>query len=213
MSKEVVATYDYRDEAGTLLFQSVRFEPKSFSQRRPVTGGWEWGLGNVRRVLYRLPDLINAPDRTVLLVEGEKDADRLTTLGLLATCNPMGAGKWNDDYTLSLKNRRVVVIPDNDKPGQEHAETVYKHLLPAAQKVAILMLEGLPEKGDVSDWLNSGGTKERLIAMCKEALEKTKVEPADVKQVVTMARSLDRRSRWLAVRQLMADLEIEEPTK
>lgn len=213
MSREVVATYDYRDESGILLFQSVRFEPKGFSQRRPVNGGWEWGLGSVRRVLYRLPELVNSADRTVLLVEGEKDADRLANLGLVATCNPMGAGKWHDDYTLTLKNRRVVVIGDNDKPGKEHAESVCRHLLPVAQKVAVLNLDGLPEKGDVSDWLNAGGTKERLVELCKESLAASKVEPVDIKQVVTMARSLDRRSRWLAVRQLMADLEIEEPAK
>jgi putative DNA primase/helicase len=209
MGREV-ATYDYHDETGAVLFQVVRMEPKDFRYRRMVNGKWEWSLGNTRRVLYRLPAIIQGAGRTVLLVEGEKDADRLTTLGLIATCNPMGAGKWSDDYTLSLKNRLVVIIPDNDKPGRDHAESVYRQLLPVAQKVAVLQLEGLPEKGDVSDWLNAGGTKERLIELCKEALAKSKIEPADVKQVVNLARSLDRRSRWLAVRQLMADLEIEE---
>jgi len=142
--------------------------------------------------------------------------DRLISLGLVATCNPMGAGKWHDDYTLCLKNRRVVILPDNDKPGRDHAETVHRNLLPVAQKVAILNLDGLPEKGDVSDWLNAGGTKERLVELCKEALSTSKIEAAkvdavvDLKAVVKLARSLDRREKWLAVRQLMADLEIEE---
>lgn len=206
---EIVATYDYQDEHGKLLFQSVRFEPKDFKQRRPVNGGWEWGLGNTRRVLYRLPGLLADERQPVVLVEGEKDADRLVNLGLVATCNPMGAGKWSDDYTLMLKNRRVVVIPDNDKPGREHAANVVKHLLPAAQRVAQLDLEGLPDKGDVSDWLNAGGTKERLIELCKEALAKQQ-PAAKAKDVVTMARSLDRREKWIVARQIMADLETDE---
>lgn len=210
MGREV-ATYDYHDEAGAVLFQVVRFEPKDFRYRRMVNGKWEWSLGNTRRVLYRLPVIVKEASRTVLLVEGEKDADRLTKEGFLATCNPMGAGKWCDDYTLSLKNRTVVVIPDNDKPGKEHAENVCKQLLPVAQKVAVLNLEGLPEKGDVSDWLNAGGTKERLIELCKEALTMIPVlKTIDVKGIVKLARSLDRREKWLVARQIMADLETEE---
>lgn len=209
MGKEVAA-YDYCDETGAMLFQVVRLEPKDFRYRRKVNGSWEWSLGNTRRVLYRLPAIVQGAGRTVLIVEGEKDADRLTSLGLLATCNPMGAGKWNDDYTLSLKGRLVVVIPDNDKPGRDHADTVYKHLVTVAQKVAVLNLEGLPDKGDVSDWLNAGGTKERLIELCKEALAKSKIEVTDLKEVIKLARSLDRREKWLVARQIMADLETDE---
>src|SRR5262249_11945638 len=73
----IVQTYDYRDEAGGLLFQVVRFDPKNFRQRRPDgEGDWTWNLGDVRRVLYRLPDIAGAPpDQAVFVVEGEKDAD------------------------------------------------------------------------------------------------------------------------------------------
>jgi putative DNA primase/helicase len=206
MGKEVAA-YDYHDENGKLLYQVVRFEPKDFRQRRP---NGEWGLGNTRRVLYRLPELLKDNRRTVLLPEGEKDVDRLIALGFSATCNPMGAGKWSDDYTLALTNRTVVVIPDNDKPGREHAEYVKKHLQPAAHKVAVLNLEGIPDKGDVSDWLNAGGTADQLKELCKAALATAKVEASDVKEVVRLARSLDRRSKWLIARQIMADLETDE---
>lgn len=203
MGKEVAA-YDYQDETGALLFQVVRFEPKDFRQRRP---NGEWGLGSTRRVLYRLPALIQNVNRKVFLCEGEKDVDRLTKEGLLATCNPMGAGKWNDDYTMTLKNRVVIVIPDNDKAGRDHAENVYRHLVPAAQKVTLLTL---PSAKDVSEWLDAGGTIEQLKELSTDALASTKVEPGDLKEVVRLARSLDRRSRWLAIRQLMADLETEE---
>ena len=80
--RRIVATYDYRDADGTLLFQSVRLEPKDFRQRRPDgNGGWAWNLKDVRRVLYRLPALSAAdPSEPAFIVEGEKDADRLAGL-------------------------------------------------------------------------------------------------------------------------------------
>src|SRR4029453_16917934 len=87
----IVAEYDYLDETGKLLFQVVRFEPKDFRQRRSDgNGGWIWSLGNTRRVLYRLPDIIAAVEggETIHLVEGEKDVDTLSAHRLTATCNP-----------------------------------------------------------------------------------------------------------------------------
>ena len=94
--RQIVAAYDYCDEHGDLLFQVCRFEPKTFHQRRPDgKGGWIWNVKGRRRVPYRLPELIAAPaDCIVFVVEGEKDADRLASLGFVATCNPGGAGKW-----------------------------------------------------------------------------------------------------------------------
>src|SRR5205823_4705078 len=93
--RSVAAAYTYRDENGRLLYEAVRFKPKGFSQRRPNgKSGWAWNLKGVRRVLYRLPELLAAdPTATVYVVEGEKDADRLARLGLVATTSPCGAGK------------------------------------------------------------------------------------------------------------------------
>ena len=91
---KIVACYDYHDEQGKLLMQVVRMEPKTFRQRRPDGDGWSWSVKDVRLVPYRLPELVAAPDAVVYLVEGEKDADRLASLGLVATCNAGGAGKW-----------------------------------------------------------------------------------------------------------------------
>ena len=91
--RQIVETYNYTNEESLLLFQTVRWEPKDFSQRRPDgKGGWKWDLQGVRRVLYRLPELMAAdPSRPVFIVEGEKDADRLWDEGLVATTNPMAA--------------------------------------------------------------------------------------------------------------------------
>ncbi len=92
-------TYPYVDENGVLLFEVWRYaDPKGFAQRRPDPAshdGWKWSLGDVRRVLYRLPELLAAdPAQTVFVCEGEKDANGLVSLGLIATTSPQGAGNW-----------------------------------------------------------------------------------------------------------------------
>jgi hypothetical protein len=102
--RQPVAVYPYTDEAGAVLFEVVRFEPKDFRQRRPVgQGGWIWNLGHVRRVPFHLPHLLAANGRTVHVVEGEKDVLALEKLGLVATCNPGGAGKWRQDFAQYLR--------------------------------------------------------------------------------------------------------------
>ena len=81
VTQTITATYDYRDEQGNLLYQACRKTPKGFSQRAPAPGGgWLWSLSGVRRVLYRLPELLAEPDATVYICEGEKDADNLAAL-------------------------------------------------------------------------------------------------------------------------------------
>lgn len=156
---QFVAAYDYRDEQGNLLFQVLRYHPKDFRQRRPDgQGGWRWRLGGCRRVLYRLPELLAASaDDHVFVVEGERDADRLAGLGLVATTNPGGAGKWRSEYSANLRDRHVVILPDNDEAGRQHACRVAEALLPVAASVQVLELPGPPDKGDVSDWLAAGG--------------------------------------------------------
>ncbi len=173
--------YDYRDEGGTLLFQAVRLcGPKNFRQRRPEgKGTWVWKLDGVRRVLYRLPELIAADKAAwVFVVEGEKDADALTRLGLVATTNPMGAGKWKAEYAEQLRGLRVVVIPDNDEPGRQHAEAVRQSLQGVALRVVHLELPDLPEKGDVSDWLATGGTAAALLQLVEA---RARVNPCEAR--------------------------------
>ncbi len=167
----VASAYDYRDEQGDLLFQAIRFEPKGFSQRRPDgEGGWIYKLNGTRRVVYRLAELLAAdPAQTAFIVEGEKDADRLASLGFLATTNAGGAGKWRDEYSEYLRGRHVVCIPDNDEPGREHAAKVARSLQGVAASVRILELPNLPPKGDVSDWLDAGGVVDELLVLAESA--------------------------------------------
>ena len=165
--RRIAAEYDYRDEAGTVLYQAVRYQPKGFKQRRPDgAGGWIWKLEGVPLVLYRLPELRAAdPAATVYIPEGERDVENLRTHGFVATCNAMGAGKWRPEYSDHLRGRHVVILPDCDKPGADHARTVAGALDGIAASVKVLDLPGLPTGGDVSDWLTSGGTPDRLIAL------------------------------------------------
>ena len=168
----IVAEYDYVDELGEVLFQVCRFEPKDFRQRKPVEGGgWAWGVKGVRLVPYNLPTVLKAirAGQTVYVVEGEKDVLNLAREGLVATCNPMGAGKWSDDMSIHFVGADVVVIPDNDDAGRNHANVVAAGVKPLAKSVRVLDLPDLPPKGDVSEWLNLGGDADELRALAAKA--------------------------------------------
>jgi len=187
----IVAQYDYRDETSLLLYQAVRFEPKDFRQRAPKPGGgWEWKLNGARRVLYRLPELLAADaGQPVFIPEGEKDVERLRSLGFVATCNVGGAGKWRNEYNAALRGRPVVVIPDNDEPGRKHAEQIATALEGTAAAVRVLTLDGLPPKGDVSDWLNAGHTADELRQRAAAAPEwRRAAAPAAAPDVAKSAR-------------------------
>lgn len=161
---EVVASYDYTDENGELLYQVVRYSPKSFRQRRPDGNGWAWKLGDTRRVLYRLPEVLDAVahGETVFVVEGEKDADRLTTEGYTATTNPGGAGKWRPDYNTALAGGDIVIVADRDQPGYTHARGIAQQLEHVATTIRVVE----PATGkDLSDHLAAGQTVEELVVI------------------------------------------------
>jgi hypothetical protein len=162
---EVVETYPYTDVAGELLFQVLRYSPKGFSQRRSDgNGGWIWNLEGVRRDLYRLPKLIEAVanERPVFIAEGEKAVEALVKLGVPATCSPHGAGKWRHEYAHHLKGANVIILPDNDEPGEAHARDVAASLDGIAASVKVLRLPDLPPNGDAYDWVEAGGNVEIL---------------------------------------------------
>jgi putative DNA primase/helicase len=140
----MVADYEYRDERGTLIRGVERHEPKAFRQWRPDparSGKKLYNVSGVRRVLYRLPELQGA--RLVFIPEGEKCVEALRALGLVATCNLGGAGKWRDDYTTQLVAAgvtEVIVLPDNDPPGEAHAAEVARSCRAAGLRVVVLRL-------------------------------------------------------------------------
>ena len=157
----VTNEYEYVDENNKLLFTVERRAGKRFVQKRPDGGGgWVYKLDGVRRVPYRLPELLQgiADERWIVIVEGEKDVDKLIDAMFIATCNTGGAGKWRDEWAPMFAGAKVVVIPDNDAPGRKHAEQVVASLVPVAECVKVINLDGLEEHGDVSDWFATGGT-------------------------------------------------------
>lgn len=146
--------YDYKNEQGKVKYQVVRLEPKDFRQRVPDKNeGWKWGLNGTKPILYRLPELLSSSG-AVFIVEGEKDVDNLIGNGLTATCNPMGAGKWREGYNPHLKGRIVVILEDNDQPGQKHGKKVAESLLGVAKSIKIIRFPELPKGGDLSDYLD-----------------------------------------------------------
>jgi hypothetical protein len=169
--RKIIATYDYTDASGTILYQVVRYEPKRFSQRKPDgKDGWSHDVHDVQRVLYRLPAILQADqDKPVYVVGGEKDADNLAAIGPVATTNSGGEGNWHGTDDTPLDGRHVVILPDNDSKGTDHANQVAGELLDRAASVKIINLPNLDAKGDVSDWINQGGTADQLQALADAA--------------------------------------------
>jgi hypothetical protein len=128
-SRKISATYDYVDEADELLFQVVRFDPKDFRQRRPDgAGDWDWSVKGVRQVPYRLPEVQEAiaNDRTIVIVEGEKDADALWKLNIPATTNAGGAGKWSPALNEFFQPPRPEASPETRLRRQPNLRTGWK---------------------------------------------------------------------------------------
>lgn len=193
----IEAVYDYSDESGEILYEVLRYRlsngKKDFRQRRPDgRGGWVYDLEGIRRVLYGLPELAARPEDMVVVVEGEKDADRLNALFVaggtpaIATTSAQGAndtGRW-ESYAEGLRGRPVVVIPDCDPSGLRHARGVCGHLHGMAASVKLVELPGVGPKGDVSDWLDQDNSPEDLWGLICSAAEfdpsTAEVEQADV---------------------------------
>jgi 5S rRNA maturation endonuclease (ribonuclease M5) len=196
-----VAVYDYLDEDGELLFQKVRYEPKDFMQRRPDgKGGWLWSLNGTRRVLYRLPALLQKPlDEIVFIVEGEKDVHTLESIGLTATTNG-AAGKWlgqckDPSFQKPLKDRRIAILGDNDEAGQKNVRQIAESLFGVAKEVRIVKVpDGFK---DITEYLES----------------RDSVEPDDLRELIlswhSKAAIFDPHKKGELVFISMADIQAE----
>jgi putative DNA primase/helicase len=149
---------------------------KTFLQYRPAGDGWKAGLEGRPTIPFRLPELLAAdPSTPVWVPEGEKDVLNLVAQGLLATCNTGGAGKFKDGDSEALRGRAVVLIRDNDQAGRDHVRKAAASLHGKAKSVKMLdllkIMPDLPEKGDVSDFLQRGGTVQQLQELARQAEE------------------------------------------
>lgn len=159
-----VAEYVYRDQRGLVVHGVTRCDRKCFAQWRPAPesrSGRRWSLNDaegyrtVPVAPYRLPELLAAKrgERVVWIVEGEKDADALAHLGLPATCNAGGAGKWTAEHARWLAGADVTVVADRDEKGREHAEQVVETLVGLARSVEVVQARA---GKDASDHLAAG---------------------------------------------------------
>jgi putative DNA primase/helicase len=205
----VAAEFKYEKEDGSVAFAVERVEyqnadgvcvlnkdgrrKKSFRQKRPDPnrlGAWLWNVDGVSPVPYRLPELIEAiaADHVVFVVEGEKCANALSSLGVPATTNAAGAGKWKAELSKCFAGADVILLPDNDGAGFKHIQDVGTALSGIAKRIRVLMLPGLPAKGDAVDWLAAGGTREALDRLVDQAPEwQPLAEPADKPDVKAKA--------------------------
>jgi len=158
--------FEYKDEGGALLYQVVKYNPKDFRQRRPDgKGGWIWSLGEKRRVLYRLPEILQYPSGTVFVCEGEKDADRVASLEHCATT--VASGKWTDDCVKPLAGRDIIILQDNDDAGAKKALAAAQALHGVAKTIRVVLLPDLKSGGDVSDWLDADPQRaDKLVNVC-----------------------------------------------
>jgi len=192
---KTVAVYRYFDTAGEYRYQKKRIEPgregrrKEFCFSHPLPDGTEApGRGECPPLLYGLPRLVAAPPgEPIFIVEGEGKVDALAAFGLFAACTDSGAkSKWPVGFEDLFTGRPVVILPDNDAPGEEYSETVAAALLPVAASVQVLRLPVLPEKGDIIDLIKArlgelppqdGSISPAAEALRSELLHQAKTAP------------------------------------
>ena len=219
--RKIVATYDYNDESGNFLYQSVRYDPKDFRARRlclhrsnhwlwkldqiqeqdpDSPGKWVWVDSKIRRVLYNLPGVISAIEsrQPVCIVEGEKDADKLIESGYAGTTNIGGAGKWLKAYTENLRGADVILIPDNDKPGYDHMNLVASKLKGVAASIKTVLVPGVK---DLSDYT---GDIAELVAKAEDWTPESYAD--DPTSLESRIEALDNSASATAKRELLREI-------
>ncbi len=182
ISKEPVADYHYLDVRGDPVYTIVRLkltyrdgsEDKDFVAKRrqhegeaPKADGWIYNLKGVELIPYNLPEVVKSD--LIYIVEGEKDVETLRSVGLTGTCNPFGAGKWKSKFNRWFEGKVVVILPDNDGAGLDHSASVAESLNGITKETLIVNLPGLPDKGDVSGFIENGGTADDLMDLVQRA--------------------------------------------
>jgi 5S rRNA maturation endonuclease (ribonuclease M5) len=190
--REIAAVYEYKDLNGNIIHSTVRYNPKDFRQRRPDPNNpgeyiWKGVFTGITPIMYNLTAVTTAikEKQPVLLVEGEKDCDNLEKYGYIATTSPMGAGKWRDSFSTSLKGGVIYIIADNDEAGYKHFEIVAKSLAGKAEAVYLIDLPtsmpNIPTGGDISDFIEATPAEERQSAIAG-LLDNATLHEADSKE-------------------------------
>lgn len=191
------AEYVYTDTAGEEIYKIVRFHKvdkngnviyksngkskKIFSAFTKVDGKWIKDMHSKKRYLYNLVDVVTAikNNKEIYMVEGEKCVDLLKNeFGVTATTIPFGSNSWKEpyinDFRNQLKGAKVVLIPDNDSQGYMMMKKVIYDIKNVTKSLKLIKLTDdikLPKGGDIEEWIELGGTKERLLELKKNSVE------------------------------------------
>ncbi|MCB2297898.1 hypothetical protein [Clostridium tagluense] len=181
--KDIIANYYYEDEQGNTLYKICRREwmdngkrKKDFMAYTKDNSSWSFGIKSARHVIYKLPEVLKGieKDENIFFVEGEKCADKISKLGLVGTTTAFGArgfSAYSGDYVSSLVGANIVILPDNDESGRAYAKEVLNAVKNKAKSIKIIELPDLKLKEDIVDWIENGGTVEKLITLVKGAEE------------------------------------------
>ena len=170
-------SWNYVDEDGSVLFVKHRYKThdakgKTYKLMSHVNGRQIPSMKDVKIVPYKLPELLDAvrANRVIYICEGEKAADAVRSLGLVATTCHGGASSWFKDINPYFTNASIVILPDNDQPGFKYARSIVRELLPFAKKIRIVNLPDLEHKEDAFEWVNKySGSREDLAALARQA--------------------------------------------
>lgn len=190
LANEPVAQYRYITADGEIVGIKGRFESiengdrkKTFLWKVPGVERWS-GLGDrgiESMPLYNLPDLMRRPDFPVILVEGEKACHAILDRGELAVCLGGGASQQRFGNALDpLRDREVILWPDNDEPGQALMARIHA-ILPHAKWLRPV----LPPKGDAYDYFAQGGTVDALAALMKDGTPSVSIQGPDAVTVTS----------------------------
>jgi hypothetical protein len=166
----------YQDEDRQTVFVKQRYKigetGKTYRLYKVDADGRKHSsLGDARIVPYNLPALLDAKTagRNVFLVEGEKAADAIKSIGMIATTAHTGAGSWPAAITEYFAGAQVIIVPDNDVPGWQYAYKAAEAILPIVKSLKVVDL-GLQGQGDDAfEFIEAGGGRAELVALVKAA--------------------------------------------
>ena len=173
---EPEATYVYCDAEGRRLYAVVRLPGKNFLMHSwDASGNVVWGVKGLKRLLYRLPEVLAAAKRRdeIWVVEGERDVETCESFGIVATTVANGSGvKFTPDFVAPFHGAaRVRIIADCDDSGRRAAWARRDAIQKVVADVRVIDLDRYRDDHyDVSDWRADGGTLAQLQYLEDEAL-------------------------------------------
>lgn len=189
--------YIYKDNQGNEIYKVVRYHEentygdiivrnngkssKTFKAFTKINDNWELGMEDHQRYIYNLMDVSKCIDNEeeIYFVEGEKCAELIKNkFGFNSTTIAFGSNSWKEPYVelykKQLKGAKLILMPDNDDNGYKFMNQVVEDLKKIVKSLKIVNLNedlSLPKGGDLEEWIQLGGTKERLSELKEKSNE------------------------------------------